>query len=160
MLQVFNAEISIVGIVIAAVANIIVGMLWYGPVMGNQWMEAVGKKKEELVAKGSDYAFSIVSALITATFLSFLISYAFVNAQLIPTAEALGEDFILSGAWGDIVTAIIVSVFVWLVASLPLLVNRKVWEGTNLNLVLINGVHNLVSLLVMGIIVTLTMDLG
>ncbi|MDQ7020805.1 MAG: DUF1761 domain-containing protein [Candidatus Dojkabacteria bacterium] len=63
MIEVLNAEISVIGIVIAAIANIFLGMIWYGPLFGKEWMRLVGIKKEDTEPNPSSYAISIGSAL-------------------------------------------------------------------------------------------------
>ncbi len=45
MIQLLGAEISLIGVALAAVANIILGMIWFNPkVLGTYWMKLINKK--------------------------------------------------------------------------------------------------------------------
>lgn len=164
MLQILNAEISILGIVIAVVANTVIGMVWYGPLFGKQWMKALGKKMGDAKAKPMDYAYTLAAAAIAATFMSLLVSYGFVNSQFMGLANAFGaegaSDFILSGTWSDIASGLVIGLFVWLASAVPLLANRMVWEGTDKKFLAINAGFSIVSMLTMGVIVALAMNLS
>ena len=140
MFEILNAEISLLGIVLAAIANMALGMFWFNPkVFGSYWMSLVGKKVEELEGKPQDYFFSILKALITATGLAFLISYV---SQI-------------NFSWNIILVSIFVSFFVWVSFILMGSLNPVIWEGRNKNLYFLNMSHELVSTLLMGLIVAL-----
>ena len=45
------SQISILAIILAVVANMIIGALWYSPLLfANVWMKSLGKTREELHA--------------------------------------------------------------------------------------------------------------
>ncbi len=52
----------------------LIGMLWYGPLFGNIWLRALGKKASEMKGTGSIYGFSFLSALLMAFILSQFIT--------------------------------------------------------------------------------------
>ncbi len=70
-------EISIPAI-IGAVVNMVVGFLWYGPLLGKQWMKLVGISKSSVEsAKGKMpmlYGLTFLGALVEAHVLSYLIA--------------------------------------------------------------------------------------
>ena len=54
-------------ILIAVVANMVLGFLWFGPLFGKAWMAAVGKTEEDRPDAGAGmYVAPIVGALIGA----------------------------------------------------------------------------------------------
>ncbi len=70
-------------ILCAVATNMIVGMLWYGPIFGKIWMKAVGwgnLSEEELKAKQASampgYMVSMASAALATTLLWFLFGWA------------------------------------------------------------------------------------
>lgn len=153
MIEILNAEISIIGILLATVLSVVVGMLWFGPIMGNEWMKEIGKKKEELVAKPTDYVANILSAFVTAFILSHLVFYARTTSVL----GEFAEDGILMGEWSDVVTGIVVPILAWIAFTIPALMNRVIWEGSSQKLFLINAGHMFFNFLVMGVTVSLFM---
>lgn len=69
------ADINWLAVVLAAIASMVLGMGWY-TVLGNQWMAALGKTREDIMpdGKGSPKPFIIagVCQLIMAYFLVLL----------------------------------------------------------------------------------------
>ncbi len=70
-------------ILLAVATNMIVGMLWYGPLFGKPWMKARGwddLSPEEIKAHqssaGPGYAISMASAVLATTLLWFLFDWA------------------------------------------------------------------------------------
>lgn len=133
MIDLLGAQINIWGVLLAVVSNIIVGMLWFGPLLGKQWMKAVNKKREELQSNPVDYVWTIVIAFLTAISIAFIVSY-------IPN-----ENSILTGLQ--------IGLIAWGAFAIPPLANRKIWEGMSKELFLINSSHILVSYLVMGLLI-------
>ncbi len=43
-----NFDLNWLAVIVAAIVNMVVGSLWYGPIFGNVWMKAVGKTRETL----------------------------------------------------------------------------------------------------------------
>ena len=71
------SQISILAIILAVVANMIIGALWYSPLLfANVWMKSLGKTREELHASNPTigYGFTTLAGIITAIILSLVIS--------------------------------------------------------------------------------------
>lgn len=158
-IEILNANIDLLGVVVATVANIVVGMLWFGPLMGAKWMALVGKTKDQLEAKPMDYAYSILIGFTTALFLAFFIYYAGVAGgvgELIKQAP----DFngILYGTANKYVGATIVALMVWVGFVVTSSANLVVWEGRNKMLFLLNIAHHLLSLVVMALVYALFIE--
>ena len=71
------SQISIWAIVLAVVANMIIGALWYSPVLfANIWMKSLGKSMEEIheTNPNTGYLYTTVAGIISAIILSLFIS--------------------------------------------------------------------------------------
>lgn len=69
-------DVSILAIILSVISNMIIGALWYSPVLfANAWMKGMGKKKEDFDAKGANvgYMLTTVAGLVTAYILSVFI---------------------------------------------------------------------------------------
>ncbi len=77
-------EVNWIEIIAAAVAAMVLGFLWYGPIFGKQWIKLSGMteaKMNEAKKKGmtKSYAIMMVSALVMAYVLSMFIGNAGAN---------------------------------------------------------------------------------
>lgn len=57
-------------ILLATVASFALGWLWYGPLFGRAWLEALGKGVEELQPSPTPFIISFVTALVTCVVLA------------------------------------------------------------------------------------------
>ena len=127
-------NINLVGVVVAGLAGMVAGVLWYGPLFGKAWVKLMGFTKEameEAKKKGmmSSYALGLAGQLATAYALSFLV------------ASSLQY-------FGGFSYALIF--WVWLGITLPLHMTGVIWEGKSWKLFALNSGYSLVQLLVMG----------
>jgi len=60
------ADLPWLAIIVAVVANMVLGYLWFGPLFGKAWLAAVGKKEDEITQSAGMYVSPIVGALIGA----------------------------------------------------------------------------------------------
>ena len=123
----------------AAVASIILGFLWYGPLFGKQWLKLMGfsekqiKQMKENSQKGmtKTYTVMVVSTLVTAYVLAHFVGYL----QALSVGDGIVLGFLL---WiGFLATSQIGSVL---------------WEQKPVKLYMINTLYNLVNLCVMAVI--------
>jgi hypothetical protein len=120
----------------AAVASFVIGMLWYGPLFGKQWMKLAGitpasmKKMKMTPARAMTFGF--IATLVTAYVLS-----NFVNVLGIMTWTAAAQF----------------AFWAWLGLVAPVQFGAYLWEGKPLKLFVLNTAHNLVVLIVMSGIV-------
>ena len=71
------ANVNFVAILVAALANVFLGALWYSPLLfGKQWMKLANMKKEDMNKKDGNKAMigSLIGALITGYVLANLIA--------------------------------------------------------------------------------------
>ena len=59
-------SVDYVAVILGAVLNVVLGMLWYGPLFGNLWLKLIEKKKEDISGSPWMYVFSFVAAVVGA----------------------------------------------------------------------------------------------
>ncbi len=123
----------------------IIGFLWYGPLFGKPWSEMMGlgifspeAQKEMQKKMMPGYIASFIGALAMAFVLAHAIIFA--SAYLKTSGVSAG----LTGAFWN-----------WLGFIAPVTIGVIFWESKPLKLWLINASYWLVSLLVMGVILSL-----
>lgn len=126
-------SVSYVAVLVATVAAMAVGFLWYSlPVLGTAWMKAVGLKEEDIKkGPGLGYAGAVVANIVTAYVLGHFINY--VDASTV-TAGAV------TGFWA------------WLGFVAATMAMNYIFEGRSVKLYAINAGMQLVALIVMGMI--------
>ena len=128
------ANVNWVAVIIAAVAGVVIGFIWYLPqVFGRRWAAATGR---ELPARGdvsrTFYVAGVVQSLVVAYVLALFIS-------------ALGGASLVDG--------VVVAALAWIGFVAVGTLNTVLYEGRSLEYWMINAGYALVSLLVMGGIV-------
>jgi hypothetical protein len=125
----------------AAVSNMVVGFLWYGPLLGKKWAALMGwgsMSAEQVAAKKkmatSSYAISFVGALVMAYVLAHVIFFANVYAT------------------GGLHSGLASGFIMWLGFVAPVTIGSVVWDGKPWMLWAINSGYYLAALLVMGAI--------
>ncbi len=122
--------------VLAATAfSMVLGGLWYGPILGKRWMKAMGMdpnapmSPEKKKAGMNAMLMMVPLAFITAYILAHFVDY---------TASITWQDGAQTGFW------------LWLGFQLPLILQGKLFENKKMELLYINGAYQLVSLMGMG----------
>lgn len=130
-----NVSVNLMAVIAAAVANMIVGFIWYSmPVFGKPWMKLLGMTKDDLEkakkSMGPKYGVMVIASLVMAYVLAHILAIANVGTDL---AMALQGAF-----------------WVWLGFVATIGLNGVIFENRPINLYLINVGYYLVSLLVMS----------
>lgn len=135
--------VNYLAILVAAVSNMALGFLWYGPLFGKAWSQLMGwgemtpEKMAEMQKKARPaYAASFVGALVMAYVLSHVLVFATTYMQVSGWMAGLS-----SGFW------------MWLGFVAPVTVGSVLWDGKPWKLWFINAGYYLVALLVMGAII-------
>lgn len=128
--------INYLAVLIAAVVQMILGFLWYGPLLGKEWIRLSGmseKKIEETKSKGmgKTYVMSFVSALVMSYVLAHIVYF--------------------SGA-SDISMGVQSGFWVWLGFVATTMTGMVLWDGKPWKLYFINSGYYLIALMVMGAI--------
>jgi len=134
-----EAQINYSAVLIAGIAPMIVGFLWYGPLFGKLWMSLIGFSEERLNelkkrGMGRYYGIAFVAALLTAFVLAWLGKIGDANTLL---------------HWFQI------AFWVWLGFVVTTMVDSVLWEGKSWKLYLLNISQKFVSIFVMAIIFAL-----
>ena len=136
-----TVSINYWAVLAAAVASIILGFLWYGPLFGKQWIRLSGfsdKQIKQMKEKGQKgmtktYTVMVISTLVTAYVLAHFVDYL----QALTVGEAVTLGF-----------------WLWLGFLATSQIGSVLWEQKPVKLYLINTLHYLVTLCVMAIILT------
>ena len=130
-------------IVAAVISNVVIGFVWYGPLLGTAWMKEMGMapdfKPDPALLKRS-MLLMMVSALLTAIALAFAIELCR------PSTWGAGDDA-LHAVYG-----FYAAVFAWAGFSVPMLLGGVAWENRSWKLFGINASYHLAALLAAGMI--------
>ncbi len=126
-------DLSWAAVVVAAFVPMVVGALWYSPLLFAQpWMRAIGKTSDDL--RGGNARYYVLAAVA-----AFLMSYAL--ARIIRWADA---DGVVSGG--------LIALLAWTGFVATTSAVNSAFAGRPRNLWLIDAGYYLVSLLLMGAI--------
>ncbi len=130
-----NVDINYLAVLVSAIVSIIIGSLWYSPLLfGNAWMKAGGismKEMEKAKKKG-------MGRLYFAAFIGSLVM-----------AFVLGIFIKLVGI-GSFLEGMQIGFWLWLGFIVPVLLGSVLWEGRSVKYYLINVSYQLVNLALMG----------
>jgi hypothetical protein len=120
-----------VAVVVAAIAQMVLGFIWYGPLFGKTWMSMMGINPQTVRREGmgKTYAWQAVGSLVTAAVLGRLVATM--------GASTAGAG-IVAGFW------------VWLGFVATVTLSSVLYERRSFNLYALNNAYQLVSLAVMG----------
>lgn len=138
-----NIEVNLVAVLLAGIASMVVGFVWYSYAMfAKPWMRLMGYNKENIKETQKKmapmYALSFVLALITAYILSHVMG--------------LSQSFY---QYGDVQTGVSSAFWMWLGFIMPVQATDVIFGGKKWALFAINTGYQLASLLVMGLILGL-----
>lgn len=136
-----NVDISWWAVVLATASSMVVGAIWYArPIFGNIWAKLAGIKLDEMAGKGAAQAIvaTIIVSFITAFVLAHLtfLSHAYFHGNYL-------QDALSTAFWS------------WLGLTAARFVTHDAFEGRPVTLTVLNCAHELVTLLVMGLIIGL-----
>ena len=133
-----DVPVNYVAVVIAAVVNMIVGFVWFGPLFGKKWvslMKFSPQHMEDAKKKGMNklYVIAFIGSLLMAYVLEHVLVFA--SAYTHTTGISAG---MMVGFWN------------WLGFVVPVLLATVLWEGKSWKLWVLNAAYYLVALLIMG----------
>ncbi len=136
-------KINILAVLVAVVANFILGSIWYMPLFGKVWGKEMGydpnlKPDKKEMMKGM--AFMVIGNFLFA----WVLAWTMAGWQFIPGANEMGP----------LVNAINSAIFLWLGFYIPGNLTNTVWEKKSWTLFGINAGYQLASLLVVAFILT------
>jgi hypothetical protein len=135
-----DVQVSALGVVLAAVSSMIIGMVWYAkPVFGNTWQKLV-KLDDKNMQKGAAKAIS----------LTFLLS--FVTAYVLAHVSYLSNFFFGNSFFQD---SVMTAFWLWLGIAAARIATHDLFEKRPTTLTLLTITHEMVTLLVMGAVIGL-----
>ncbi len=136
----FFTNVDWLAVLIAAIANMVIGALWYSPMLfGKSWMKLTGMSEAKIkAAKKSGMMQSYTIAFIG----SLLMAYVFAVILTLTASATLAA-------------ASKMAVWVWLGFIAPVMLGMVLWEGKSVTLYLMNILYYLVALLAMGVVLIL-----
>lgn len=127
----FSVILNYWAIIVAAVATMVIGYIWYMmPVFGRTWMQLIGKQEADLKkAAGPAMGFMVVLSLLTAYILAHFVVYANASTWM---------DGAITGFWA------------WLGFGFTTIASMNIYAQRPWKLTFIDAGYRLVSLVVMG----------
>ncbi len=133
-----SVPINYLAVIIAAVANIVLGFIWYGPLLGKPWAKLSGINMDKRPASGI-MARNMLIMIIGSFLMSWVLAHALIfgNAYLHTSGASSG---------------IMVGFFNWLGFVAPISIGVVLWENKSIKLWFINAGYYLISFCLMGVI--------
>jgi uncharacterized membrane protein len=124
-------------VIVCAVANMVIGSLWYGPIFGRPWRKLMGitdeSMKEGGKGMGARYAALAVASLVMAFILALFVQMALVV---------------------DVMGALQLAFWLWLGFIATVMLGTVLWEQKPVRLYILNIAYYLVTLSVQALILT------
>lgn len=120
------------GVIGAAIANVAIGALWYGPVFGKQWRKMMGFTEAEMRSMPLTPAQAITGGIITALIMGFVLS------QIAPQG----------------ISPLTLAFWPWLGFVAPTQAGSWLWEGKSFKLFAFNAAESFIALFAMAIVLT------
>ena len=130
-------------ILVAMAASIVLGFLWYGPILGKAWMKEMGmspdhKPDPRVMRRG-------MILMVIGSFLTALV-LAYSEEPWRPSVWKVGADA------SNVFYGFMSGFFTWIGFYVPLLLGTVAWENKSWKLFGINAAYYFVSLQAMGMI--------
>lgn len=134
-----TAIINYLAVLVAAIVSMIVGAFWYSPMLfGKQWMEWMNFAPKDMLdmkkRANASYAINFLTLLLMAFVLAHFVDYAQATTFI---------EGVQLGFW------------VWLGFIATISLGSVLWENKPIQAYLLNAGYQLVSLVLMGVILTL-----
>jgi Protein of unknown function (DUF1761) len=130
-----KVNINYLAVIVAAIANYALGTLWYGVMFGGHWKRLTGSQEMKPTAQ------AIILGFVGAFFMSYILDHAIIFASAYMKAEGIGAG-LMCGFWN------------WLGFIAPVTIGVVIYEKKSWKLWVLNNAYCLVSLLVMGMILS------
>lgn len=134
MIDPASVSINFWSVLVAGIAAMVVGFIWYMPkVMGGMWMKAIGKTEDMIKTewKPTMFFWTFLLALLTAYILAHFI-------------QLVGAD--------SLADAMAVAFWAWLGFVITVVAMNAMYEKRSAQLVIVNAGYQLVTMLIMSVI--------
>ncbi len=124
-------QINYLAVVVAAVINMGLGFMWYGPLFGKSWMKMVGLSKEDV--KNTSMVQPMIIGFASALVMAYVLN-----------------NFVRMDGGGTAMAGAMVGFWIWLGFLATSFVSVVIWERKSWNLYALNSGYYLVLLLING----------
>lgn len=136
-------QVNMLAVLLAVIANFILGFLWYTPLFGNAWAKEMGFDNT-IKPKGGEIAKGMIFMIIGNFFLAYVFAHNIAAWNFVPGMDQMSTV-------AKIVSSV---VFTWLGFFLPIDLNSVAWEKRSWKLFGINTGYHFMMLLVASVILT------
>lgn len=136
-------DINFLAVLVAAIASMIIGSIWFGPLFGKTFMEGVGMNQWS-VEKKQAMKKKMVWTYLQQFVLSLLIADVFAHL-------AWGMDLAM-GRQANFMSGLSTGLWIWLGFALPIRYGQSLWSGKEFKYTAIDLGYWLVLLLTFGVI--------
>ncbi len=134
--------INYLAVAAAAIASMVIGFVWYGPLFGKTWMKLSGIAPEKIdPAKAPGMWKTYVLAFVGSYVMSYVLAHSLVFAAAYFGMSGVSSG-LMSGFWN------------WLGFIAPVTLAAVLWESKPWKLWVLTNGYYLVTLLVMGTILS------
>ncbi|HWR71798.1 MAG TPA: DUF1761 domain-containing protein [Nitrospirota bacterium] len=134
--------INYLAVVAAAIASMVIGFVWYGPLFGKTWMKLSGTTPVKMdTAKAPGMGKTYVLAFVGSLVMSYVLAHSLVFAAAYYGMGGVSAG-LMSGFWN------------WLGFIAPVTLAAVLWESKPWKLWVLTNGYYLVTLLVMGTILS------
>lgn len=138
-----EVPVNYLAVLVAAIASMVIGYLWYGPLFGKQWMAWSGMSQADLEgAKQKGMAKSYALMFVGSLVMAYVLSHALVFAMSYLKSEGVSAG-LQTGFWN------------WLGFIAPVTLGAVLWDRKPWKLWVLNNAYYLITLCVMGVILAL-----
>ena len=137
-------NINFIAILVAVVANFILGFIWYTPLFGNAWAKEMGFDTS-IKPTGGEMAKGMIFMVIGNFFLAYVFAHNIAAWSFVPGMDEMSPT----------VSILNTAIFTWLGFYLPVDIGIVTWEKKSWKLFFINTGYHFVMLLVASLILTL-----
>ncbi|MBI2436666.1 MAG: DUF1761 domain-containing protein [Candidatus Magasanikbacteria bacterium] len=138
-----EVPINYLAVLVSALANMVLGFLWFGPVFGKVWMKTSGMTAEKLEeSKKKGMAVSYVLMVIGSLLMAYVLAHALI----------FGNAYLGTSGWSS---GVMVGFWNWLGFVLPVTIGVVLWDGKPWKFWAVTYLYNLVGFMLMGIILAI-----
>jgi hypothetical protein len=140
-----NMHVNWAAIIVAVVANFVLGFIWYTPLVGKVWGREMGMKMDQ-----KPPASALVKGMVFMIIGNFLMAFVFAHNIMAWDPGTWGQEAPADMTRTD--TALAAAVFTWMGFFLPTDLGTVAWEMKSWKLFFINTCYHLLSLIVVAFI--------
>jgi len=130
-------------VLVAAIASMVLGFLWFGPVFGKKWIALMGFSEAQMMeARKKSMVKTNLILFIGSLVMSFVLAHALIFASAYLNVNGVSAG-VMAGFWN------------WLGFIAPVTLGVVLFDGKSWKLWFLNNGYWLLSLIVMGIILSL-----